>query len=235
MLHVSCGTTATRALRRRAPSGEYALRWPDVLAYGPLADADQIDPQLRTAHWLRLLRAYPAAPDADEAWQRARGHACRTLLQAWECKRPITLWLEHGASDALLLRLLAAQCPADTPLAVIDVGHKAANASAPRTLAWHTRQALARDWARWQDAGDGVRDMVDGSLRQRPLSCYDAALLATLAQHGPLVSTRLVAQTRAAIGSARVCAHFLRWRLLVLHESGQLAANGHRVYPAIAA
>ncbi len=194
MLHVVAGSYAADRLQALLADGQLAgtvLDWPDELSNGPLADADQIDPQLRTAHWQRLLRAYqPPQPDWDEAWQRQRAGACRSLLQAWEQTMPLTLWLGNHAGDALLLRMLAAQCPEQSALWVIDisrhldtprpglwaVGMYSAAELAPlagqaRLLSRAERQTLAAEWAYWQGAGDCVREVQAGSLHRRALSC----------------------------------------------------------------
>ncbi|NDV11219.1 DUF3658 domain-containing protein [Crenobacter caeni] len=249
MLHVTSGGAAADTLETLCAGGRLAgtvLGWPDDLGNGPLADADQVDPQLRTAHWLRLLQAYPhAGPDWDEAWQRERAAACRALLQAWEQGTPLTVWVGNHAGDALLLRLLAAQCPAQCELRVVDVSlhldtprpglwavglfspaELAALSGCARLLGAGERQALAAEWAHWQDSGDGVREVVDGVLQGRPLSCYDSVLLEMLARHGSVSAARLVGEAMGGIDHAFVGDLFLFWRLQVLAARGELRLDG---------
>lgn len=245
MLHVVAGSHAADRLQALLAAGQLAgtvLDWPDELSNGPLADADQIDPQLRTAHWQRLLRAYqPPQPDWDEAWQRQRAAACRALLQAWEQAMPLTLWLGNHAGEALLLRMLAAQCPEQSELWVVDIsrhldtprpGLWAVGMYAPEqlaTVAGHARlldtderQTLAAEWACWQGAGDGVREVHDGELQSRPLSCYDKVLLDGLAVHGSVGAAHLVGESMGRIEHAFVSDIFLFWRVQALAEAGAL-------------
>ena len=245
-LHVVAGGNAAGSLQVLVAEGRLAgavLDWPDELSNGPLCDADQIDPQLRIAHWQRLLHAYqPPQPDWDEAWQHQRAAACRVLLQAWEQATPLTLWLGNGAGDALLLCMLAAQCPQRTTLSVVDIslhldtprpGLWAVGMYAPEelaTVAGHARllgaderQMLAAEWACWQGAGDGVREMHDGELQARALSCYDSVLLDSLARHGSASAPRLVGEAMGRIAGALVSDIFLFWRLQQLAEAGRIA------------
>ncbi|RQW28293.1 DUF1835 domain-containing protein [Rhodobacteraceae bacterium CH30] len=245
MLHVVAGGAAAACLQALAAAGQLAgavLDWPDELSNGPLADADQIDPQLRIAHWQRLLRAYqPPQPDWDEAWQRQRAAACRTLLQAWEQSMSLTLWLGNHAGETLLLRMLAAQCPEQCELWVVDVslhldtprpglwavGMYSAAELAPlacdaRLLSLPERQMLAEEWGHWQRAGDCVREVQAGRLQGRPLSCYDNVLLDGLAAHGCVGAARLVDESMGRIEHTFVSDIFLFWRVLELAEAGTL-------------
>jgi len=249
MLHAVAGSNAAGSLQALVAAGRLTgtvLDWPDELSNGPLTDADQVDPQLRTAHWLRLLQAYPlAGADWDEAWQRARAAACRALLQAWEQGTPLTVWVGNHAGEVLLLCMLAAQCPATSELWVVDVSQHldtprpglwsvglygpadlAALSGRARRLAAGERQALAAEWTRWQDAGDGVREVHDGALQGRPLSCYDSVLLEVLARHGSVSAARLVGEAMGGIGHAFVGDVLLFWRLQVLAGRGALRLVG---------
>ncbi len=241
LLHLLTGPSAAEALRAMLPEDE-VLEVVEDFSHGPLADADAIDPQARVAWWNRLWWSMRWLPDIDEAFLQAYWQCRKRLFLAFGQRQPLCLWLGDGAHDRLLLDMACAHAHASQPLSVVEVSGKVAAShhghvalgmydedalrpllSEARLLSVAERECHAAEWAYWQEAGRGWRELTGQAISELAADCFDDALLAALRDGGEQAAARVVGVVMGRHQSAFVPDTYLFWRLSMLAEAGRVA------------
>lgn len=213
----------------------------DDFRMGPLSDADQLSPTLRTDWWKAVWSAqwWYNKEEYEAELVAYFAESQHHLLSALATPEPITIWIGNNAHDRLMLAMIASLTPEQTPLSIVDVTghvpyhHEGQYAVAmcppeslipltPRPLSDTERTELGQLWADWKSKGLGWREIdADGRIVDYPLDHLDAVLLAKTAELSPHSSSRVVGEIMGQ-HPGMVPDSFLFWRLELLRQAGRV-------------